>query len=75
MLVLPKHRFFYYLIGLFLLTPLTSCSSLFNKSSTTDIEDVDEAEEINEELQAITQKVFDYIAASNFDKSFASLLK
>ncbi len=39
-----------------------------NLVAGSDIEDVDEAEEINEELQAITQKVFDYIAASNFDQ-------
>ncbi|MCH2046607.1 MAG: alanyl aminopeptidase, partial [Saprospiraceae bacterium] len=66
MLVLPKHRFFYYLIGLFLLTPLTSCSSLFNKSSTTDIEDVDEVIYLDP-YEIVAEETS---ASANLDKSY-----
>ncbi|MBO03191.1 MAG: hypothetical protein CMG35_11185 [Candidatus Marinimicrobia bacterium] len=39
-----------------------------NLVAGSDIEDKDEAEEINAELQRITEKVFDHIANSNFDQ-------
>lgn len=39
-----------------------------NLVAGSDIPDEDEAEEINSELQKITEKVFDHIANSNFDQ-------